>query len=80
MNPIDQNLVDQFLAAWNAGRPPNNPLWIETQGTYALMKMDINSDGSPPVFQNNSGFPLKVFKNTETQELRSFDARRFAKR
>lgn len=76
MPPINQAKVNQFLSQWNTGRPANNPLWIEIFDTYALMKMDISANNSV-TFQNNYGFPVKIFKNTENSEIRIFDARRF---
>lgn len=76
MNPIDPNKVTEFLNGWNTGRPADNPLWIDTTSTFALMQMDIADTGAV-TFQGARGYPLKAFKNLETQEIRIFDARRF---
>lgn len=78
MPQLDQDLVDAFLAEWNRDRAPDNPLWRAVPGTHSVMEMVINPDGTV-VFNGNRGFPLKVFKNIETQELKFVDARRFAR-
>lgn len=76
MNPIDQNKVNAFLASWNADRPASNPLWIEVTGIFATMGMTVEPS-KPITFQGSYGYPLKMFKNTETSEIKIFDARRF---
>lgn len=77
MPPIDENKVRAFLATWNKGRPSNDPLWTETTGEFALMKMNIGQNNIV-TFDGNVGYPLKAFKNKDTQEIRIFDARRFS--
>lgn len=76
MPPINQTKINSFLSKWNEGRNVDDPLWIEITGTNALVQMDINHSTSI-TFHANRGFPLKGFINTETQEIRIFDARRF---
>lgn len=78
MNPVDPEKVTAFLAGWNAGRPADNPLWKEVEGTSALIKMEVPENG-PVVFHPNEGFPIKAFLNTETGEVRTFNARRFSR-
>jgi hypothetical protein len=76
MAPLDQNKINAFLATWNEGRPANNPLWKEVPGTYAPIGMNIASN-SAVTFNPNFGYPMKMFINAETQEIKMFDARRF---
>lgn len=78
MQPIDPNKVTTFLNALNQGTDPANPLWIEVSGTSALIKMDIE-DAGKITFNGNSGFPVKAFINTQTGELKLFNARRFSR-
>ena len=77
MLPIDQNKINQFLATWNTGRPAGQPLWKEIPGTFATVGMVIEPDNKPVTFQPNYGYPLKMFINSETSEVKIFDARRF---
>lgn len=72
MPPLIQAKIDTFLIALNAGHPG---LWVELPGTHALMKVQVGDTGVfyPP----NIGFVVKGFLNTQTGEVKTFNARIF---
>ena len=82
MPPIDQTMVNEFLATLNAdqtvpaGTPP---VWIELEGGNVLTKYDLNASGQV-VFQANAGYLVKGFLNTRTGEVKLFSVQRFVRR
>lgn len=72
--PVNPIKITNFLISLN--KELNTPVWVEIQGTNALVKMDIDNTGKV-TFNSNSGFPIKGFLNTETGEIRIFSERIF---
>lgn len=76
MKPIDPLKVIKYLAILNEGREAANPLWIEAQGLNALVRLDV--DATHITFFPTEGFPVKIFLNTETDEMKLINARKFS--
>lgn len=52
------------------------PGWVPVDGFFTATNLSFKLD-STPVFNPNAGYPLKLFVNTRTGEVKMFDARRF---
>lgn len=75
MNPIDPAKVLAKVNELNTEGNEGAPNWIAAEGLRALILMSIN-DGKT-AFDATQGVPLKIFANTQTGEIKIFDARAF---
>lgn len=76
MNPIDPNKIQQKIIELNADGQPGAPYWIANNSLNTVTTIIRNEDGSL-TFNGNSGVPLQIFTNTNTGEIKAFDARAF---
>jgi hypothetical protein len=74
MPPVKPEKIKEFLDEWNKGL--SKPIWEQTQGTYAMMQMNLGVNNVVN-FNPNFGYPVVAFLNKDTKEIRIFDARRF---
>jgi len=75
MPPINLQLVQNKVTELNATGMPGAPNWIATDGLRTLTGMNVENEVI--TFTPNNGIPLKVFVNTESGEIKIFDARKF---
>jgi hypothetical protein len=67
----------QSIINWQNWLNENHgPGWIPADGFFTTTGLTFKFDASP-VFNPNAGYPLKLFVNTRTGEVKMFDARRF---
>ncbi len=57
---------------------PTNPAngWQPVDGFFTATSLGYEVTGTP-VFNGNAGYPLKLFINLRTGEVKMFDARKF---
>lgn len=75
MQPIDPQLIQAKVNEFNAKGQPGAPYWVAAEGLTGLTSM--TRENGVVSFNPNNGIPAKVFVNTQTGEIRIFDARLF---
>lgn len=73
MQPIDPQKIQEKLAELNSGL--TTPLWVIAEGINAITTMTLQE--GKIIFNPNIGYPVKIFTNTKTGEIKIFDARIF---
>lgn len=74
MPPIDPARVQAKIREL-ALETPLHPNWVASDGFHALTVLTV--EGDKVNFNPNLGIPLKTFINSDTGEIRTFDARAF---
>lgn len=71
---INQQAIINWQNWLNTNYPP--AAWIPLNEFTALI-VSIPGANNTATYNTNSGYPLKSFLNTQTGEIRNFDARKF---
>ena len=77
VNKMAFQINQQSIIAWQNWLNTNyGQGWVPVDGFFTTTSLGFKSD-STPIFNPNAGYPLKLFVNNQTGEVKMFDARRF---
>lgn len=77
MSPQENSrAIENFVRWLNLNKETAPGPWVPVQGFNAITKFEFGPSGSF-VFTPIVGFPVKAFLNTQTGEVKMYDARNF---
>jgi len=66
---VDETKIQQQLVTLNSGL--TSPQWVAVQGENAFTGFGFDQNGKA-IFYGSSGYPVKLFFNTVTKELKMY--------